>query len=623
MRLEAAAAAAARLAAVLAAGVALLAGPARAQTPMQAIQQQQQQQQIQQAQQALQRQQLEQQQQAPTTPFTAPLTGGARGLGGLLPGAPPAYALPSLLGPERLLVRPGETTQSEGGPVASGPLGDGARTPGATAVFGASLFTRESTAITDAPNPNYVIVPGDRVSLRVWGAVESEALGVVDPSGFLFLPNVGPVRVAGVRAGDLQRVVEAEVQKVYTSQVRVYAVLLSTQRIGVFVTGFVRPPGRFGGSAADSVLDFLLRAGGVDPGRGSFRDISVQRNGRAVVTIDLYRFLLEGGLPPVRLQEGDTLVVARQRAMVGADGAVRNNYLFEVPARGMTGRELMEYARPLPSATNAIVRGTRGGQPFSRYVSLRELTGLPLADQDMVTFITDSPARTVRVTVEGSRLGPSVLVTDRDAQLCGVLDHIAVDPTLADTNSVFLLRPSVAQQQRRSIDEALDRLERQLFMAVSATTGVAAIRASEAQLVSSYIQRARRTQPEGRLVVSSEAGQCVPVRLEDGDVIVIPERSSTVLVSGEVTAPRAVVHRPGMRLTDYVRAAGGFTPRGRDSTLMVRRASGELVLDPANQTLRPGDELIALPYLDPKSFQIGADLLGLIYQVAVATRIFL
>ncbi len=627
MRLEAAGfrgAAALAVAAVLA----WWAPPPRAaaQTPMQAIQQQQQAQQIQQAQQALQRQQLEQaqQQQAPppTTSFSAPLT-GARGLT-LAPGAPPIYSLPNLVGPERVLVRPGEVTQSEGGPTASGPLGgEAGRFPGATAVFGASLFTRDSTALTDAPNPNYVIVPGDRVSLRVWGAVESEALGVVDPSGVLFLPNVGPVRVAGVRAGDLQRVVEQEVQKVYTSQVRVYAVLLSTQRIGVFVTGFVRTPGRFGGSAADSVLDFLVRAGGVDPGRGSFRDIAVQRGGRTVVTIDLYRFLLEGGLPPVRLQEGDTLVVAKQRAMVGADGAVRNNYLFEVPNRAMTGRELMEYARPLPSATNAVIRGTRGGQPFSRYATLAELSRIQLGDQDMVTFITDSPARTVRVTVEGSRLGPSVLVTDRDANLCGVLDHIAVDPVLADTGSVFLLRPSVAQQQRRAIDEALDRLERQLFMAVSATTGVAAIRASEAQLVSSYIQRARRTQPEGRLVVFGDAGQCAPVRLEDGDVIVIPERSSTVLVSGEVTAPRAVVFRPGMRLNDYVRAAGGFTPRGRDSALMIRRASGELVLDPASQVLRPGDELIALPYLDPKSFQIGADLLGLVYQVAVATRIFL
>ena len=339
------------------------------------------------------------------------------------------------------------------------------------------------------------------------------------------------------------------------------------------------------------------------------------------MNIDLYRFLLEGFLPPLRLQEGDTLVVARQRAVVGADGAVRNNYMFEVPSRAITGRDLLDYARPLPSATNVVIKGTRGGQPYSRYATLAEFQGLTLQDQDTATFITDSPARTLRVSVEGSRIGPSVLVADRDAQLCQVLDHVAVDPVLADTRSVFLLRPSVALQQRRAIDEALDRLERQLFLAVSPTTGVAAIRASEANLVSSYISRARRTQPEGRLVVVDNAGNCAPVRLVDGDVIVIPERSQTVLVAGEVTAPRAVVWRPELRLADYVKAAGGYAPRGADSSLMIRRASGELVL--GNDELpRPGDELIVLPKLDPKLFQIGSDLLSLIFQVAVAARIF-
>jgi hypothetical protein len=285
----------------------------------------------------------------------------------------------------------------------------------------------------------------------------------------------------------------------------------------------------------------------------------------------------------------------------------------------MTGRELVDYARPLPSATNAIVKGTRNGQPFSRYVSLSELSTVSLADQDSVSFITDTPARTVRVTVEGSRIGPSVLVADRDIQLCQLLDYIAVDPALADTRSIFLLRPSVAAQQRRTIDEALDRLERQLFLAVSPSTGVAVIRASEAQLISSYIQRARRTQPEGRLVVSDRDGHCAPIRLEDGDTIVIPERSETVMVAGEVAAPRAVVWRPEMTIEDYVRAAGGYSPRGNTSTMMIRRASGELVLEP-QVAPRPGDELIALPYLDAKSFQIASDLLGLIYQVAVSTR---
>ncbi|MCO6419272.1 polysaccharide biosynthesis/export family protein [Siccirubricoccus sp. KC 17139] len=576
--------------------VAMAPDVALAQTPMQLLQQ---------------NQMLQQQNLQLTRPNPSPASGAAVTEG-----------LPNLVGPDRVLNRPGMETQSEGGPTATGPLGDRSRAGNVTAVFGASLFTRDATSVSDAPNPNYQIVPGDRVSIRVWGAVEAETVAVVDPTGNLFLPNIGPIRIAGTRAGDLQQVVEAEVQRTYTSQVQVYAVLLSTQRIGVFVAGFVRTPGRFGGSAADSVLDFLVRAGGVDPGRGSYRDIQVQRGGRTVATVDLYRFLMDGKLPAVRLQEGDTIVVARQRAVVGADGAVRNNYLFEVPARLMAGRELIDYARPLPAATNAIIRGSRGGQPFSRYVSLSELAGVTLGDQDTVTFITDSPARSVRVTVEGSRIGPSVLVADRDATLCDVLDHIAVDPALADTRSVFLLRPSVAQQQRRAIDEALDRLERQLFLSVSATTGVAAIRATEANLVSSYIQRARRTQPEGRVVVSDRDGRCAPVRLEEGDVIVIPERSQTVLVAGEVTAPRAVVWRQGMRIADYVRAAGGFTPRGSEGSMMIRRASGELVLEP-EEGPQPGDELIALPRLDPKVFQVGSELLGLIYQIAVATRIFL
>jgi protein involved in polysaccharide export with SLBB domain len=538
-----------------------------------------------------------------------------------VPFAPRVQTVPQLVSPDRVLARPGDVTQAEGGPITQAPLGDAGRPPGASAIFGAALFTRDGTALSDAPNPNYVIVPNDRISVRIWGALEAETMGIVDPTGNLFIPNLGPIRVAGTRAGDLQRIIEAEVTRSYPDQVQVYATLLSIQRIGVFVTGFVRTPGRYGGSAADSVIDFLVRAGGVDPARGSYRDIKLERDGRPVAGIDLYQFLLEGRLPSLRLQEGDTIVVGRQRAVVGADGAVRNNYLFEVPGRGMNGRALIEYARPLPSATNAVVRGTRGGSPFSRYATLAELAGMPLADQDSVTFITDAPARTVRVTVEGSRIGPSVLVTDRDAQLCQLLDYIAVDPVLADTRAVFLLRPSVAAQQRRAIDEALDRLERQLFLAVSATTGVAAIRASEAQLVSSYIQRARRTQPEGRVVVM-DGGRCLPLRVEDGDVIVIPERSETVMVAGEVVAPRAVVWREGMSIADFIRAAGGLTPRGSASQMMIRRASGELVLEP-REPPRPGDEVIALPRLDPKVFQIGSDLLGLIYQVAVATRIFI
>lgn len=552
-------------------------------------------------------------------------TGGTSGDASVQP--PPVFdrrSLADIPGQSRGTERIGSPTQAEGGPTLVAPLGDQGRVTGpATAVFGASLFTGTPQSSSDAPNPNYVLQPGDRVSVRAWGAVESELVGVIDPAGNLFLPNIGPIRVAGVRVGDLQQVVESEVRKVYTSQVQVYATVLSTQRIGVFVTGFVRSPGRYAGTASDSVLDFLVRAGGIDPGRGSFREIAINRGGQAVTHIDLYRFLLAGQLPVIRLQEGDTIVVGRQRAMVGADGAVRNNYLFESTARAsLTGRELIELARPLPAATNAVVRGVRSAQPFSRYMSLAELARQTLQDQDTVTFVADVAARTVRISVEGSRLYPSVLVADRDMNLCQALDHIAVDPALANTDGIFILRPSLALRQKRSIDEALDRLERQLFLAPSATTRIAESRTAEAALISQYISRARRAQPEGLLVVMGPDGVCAPLRLETGDIIVIPERSQTVMVQGEVNAPQAIVWRGGWSIDQYIEAAGGLTPRGNRSTLMIRRPSGFARLNPSEPP-RPGDELIALPYLDPKYWQMGTDLVTALFQVALAARVFI
>jgi len=558
---------------------------------------------------------------------------GPGAMGGAPPAGTPAVQPPPVFdqrsladipGQQRGTERIGSPTQAEGGPALVAPLGDQGRISGpATAVFGAALFTGQPQSSSDAPNPNYVLAPGDRVSVRAWGAVESEVVGVIDPAGNLFLPNIGPVRVAGVRVGDLQSVIEAEVRKVYTSQVQVYATTLSTQRIGVFVTGFVRQPGRYAGVASDSILDFLVRAGGVDPGRGSHREITLTRGGRTVASVDLYQFLLEGRLPQLRLQEGDTIVVGRQRAMVGADGAVRNNFLFESTSRAsLSGRELIELARPLPAATNAVLRGVRNAQPFSRYMTIAELAQQTLLDQDTVTFVADVATRTIRVSVEGSRLYPSVLVADRDITLCQILDHIAVDAGLANTEGVFVLRPSLALSQKRAIDEALDRLERQLFLAPAATTRVAEARAQEAQLISQYISRARRVQPEGRLVVMGPDGRCTPLRLENGDIIVIPERSQTVLVQGEVNFPQAVVWRPGWTTEQFLEAAGGLTARGSAATLMIRRPSGQAILNP-QEPPQPGDELIALPYLDPKVWQFATDLVTTLFQVALAARAFI
>jgi protein involved in polysaccharide export with SLBB domain len=484
--------------------------------------------------------------------------------------------------------------------------------------FGANLFINATPPSSLAPNPNYIIQPGDTVEIQLYGGETAQSSSVVDTQGNVFLPGFGPVHVAGVAAANLQLAVQKELANAFTNNVSVYAVLQAENSISIYVTGFVRAPGQYLGSASDSVLDFLSRAGGIDSSRGSYRDIKVLRNDRVLQHVDLYNFLLDGSQLPDTLRNGDTILVGRQEPLVAVGGAVRNNYLFEVPSSVTAGQDILSFAQPLASATNVLITGTRSGQPFSQYVSLRDLTETPLYDQDHLTFIADVPAPTITVQVQGSRIGPSVLVADRDMTLKTLLKYIAIDPNDADIKSIYIVRPGLAAQQYAAIQAALDRLQKALFYATSVTTGEAQIRASEASQIQAYINAARTIQPDGILVVADDNGNMNDVRLEEGDIVTIPEASDTVMVDGEVEAPQAINYDAKETRAGYINAAGGTTQRGRRSQTIIRRLSGRLVLDP-NAPIMPGDELIVLPYIETGNFVIAQDLFSLVYQVAAVT----
>src|SRR5699024_1041779 len=83
--------------------------------------------------------------------------------------------------------------------------------------FGADLFTggfRGPRA--SGLNPTYRILPGDRVTLRAWGAVEIDQVLPVDAQGNIFVPHVGPVHVQGVSNSELNDRVKAAIHQIFT-----------------------------------------------------------------------------------------------------------------------------------------------------------------------------------------------------------------------------------------------------------------------------------------------------------------------------------------------------------------------------------------------------------------------
>lgn len=488
--------------------------------------------------------------------------------------------------------------------------------------FGANLFQGHFVSTYyDGVNPNYTIAPGDRILLHIWGAHNYSDVLIVDQQGNIFVPEVGPVPVGGVPNGSLQSRMRQHLAATFKANVDVYANLLSSQPMSVYVTGFVARPGRYAGGLTDSILYYLDRAGGIIPERGSYRDISIQRRGKTIAKIDLYPFILKGDLHSLRLQSEDVLVVGQKGSSVIAMGLIPQIAAYEQKNAGFMGSELVQFAAPLPAVSHVSVTGTRGAEPFHIYLSLNDFASFSLAAGDVVEFLADRPGDSIMVGLSGAVVGQTRYPVKRDTTLRSLLAHVPVDSRLSNLDAVYIRRKSVAQQQKKAILDSLHRLESSVLTASSATQEGASIRVQEAQLLQNFAMRVAQVEPTGVVVVTRN-GYTADILLEEGDEIVIPQFSDVVQISGEVMMPKAVVYNENMSLKRYLNEAGGLTDRADEDNILVVHPNGEVAQASAT-AITPGDMLLVMPRYDSKGFTIFKDVVQIMYQVAISAGVLL
>jgi protein involved in polysaccharide export with SLBB domain len=496
--------------------------------------------------------------------------------------------------------------------------------------YGANLFQGGfETERSDGLNSSYLVAPGDKISIQMWGTVNRADVMTVDNQGNIFIPDVGPVKVKDVPANRINAVVTQSIKSIYTNNVSIYVNLLTSTPVSVFVAGPVLRPGQYAGLASDSVLFYLKRAGGIDPYRGSYRNIKVLRNQQVVLDYDLYDFLKEGKLAGFSFKDEDVILVKEQGAMVTVEGAARYPFRFELLRDKASGDDLIYYSRPLEKTSHVAITGNRNTGPISVYLPIDEFDEFKMVDGDAVLFNDDLRPQVLSIQISGSYFGPSFYTVDTNTRLLDILSHIEVDPNQANYSAIYIKRESVVQQQKVLIDESLNRLERNIFTAPASSDGEARIRAQEAQLVSQFVARARRIVPLGKVILS-ENGKVANIRLEQGDEIVIPAQTDLIQVAGEVLMPQAIVYNPNATIRDYVAWAGGFSERANVERIAIVRANGLTIFidsqsswltDDNKHSLLAGDQILVLPKIDTKLLQAVKDITQIVYQIAIAANV--
>ena len=486
-------------------------------------------------------------------------------------------------------------------------------------IFGEQLFRGAfSTTSGSTFNDSYVINPGDNVQVRMWGAYQYAATMTVDPQGNIFLPNVGPVRIAGIQNGQLQSVVQNAISRIYRSNVGVYASLEQAQPVKVFVTGFVNQPGYYGGLAADSVLSYLDRAGGVDPERGSYIDIQIRRNGQVVQQVNLYDFLIAGRLQPFAFRDGDVITVAPQKQTFSITGRVQNPFIFEYNVPNLTVADVLSVANPLADATNISITRASGRTQTAEYYPLSEADRISVNNGDALVVTSDRYAGTIAVQVTGAHKGNGVVILPHGARLKDVIAQLEPS-SLANVQNLSIYRKSVAEQQKQAINQALDRLEAMALSTQSVTREEAQLRAEDAKLVEQFIAKARRIEPAGRIVVVPNSWQ--DIILQQGDIIHIPEQTSVITVNGQVRTQGALTFEPSLTVADYIAKSGGMDENADPNNILVMQQNGETKVVNTAYRVQQGDEIMVLPKVKTRRVEIARGISQIFYQLAVAASV--
>jgi polysaccharide export outer membrane protein len=144
--------------------------------------------------------------------------------------------------------------------------------------------------------------PGDVVNVLVWREEDMSGEFVVDPTGQVVLPLLGPRQVADRPWGQ----VKDALLEAYAVELRNPSIELTPLR-RVFVLGEVTEPGMYDLDPALSLAGAVAMAGGANL-QGDIRRVKVLRDGATV----LDGVPVESGLAQVGVQSGDQILVGRR-----------------------------------------------------------------------------------------------------------------------------------------------------------------------------------------------------------------------------------------------------------------------------------------------------------------------
>lgn len=485
-------------------------------------------------------------------------------------------------------------------------------------------FVGETVPLEGAVDPrSYIVGPGDVFNVSINTPIPTTLSVAVSADGQLVIPSVGGFEVAGASLADARIRVLEGVRRSFRF-VDAEVALERPRQFYVHVAGTVLEPGRhvvapvarvedaiteaMGGSSPIVVLREMKRAAAYTDAEArlpALRSVEVRRKDGTRETVDLWRYYTSGDLahnPYVR--DGDAVYVpsfSETRGSVTVEGDMPNAGTYDY-RDGDTALALLTVATGTAGVeTLGEVRLVRRGSPDGVTLDATALATGQIADPNLHAgdrlIVKPSAFGAGTASAVGLVVYPGTYPIEAGATTLRELVDMAggVRPN-ALLRGAYLERrgsPRAGQEPDQPTpfrDITLDpevnpqAIELAFENEISTLSTNSDLGFAGRQFYGRAMLQPQRVSIDVAQALSASAP---PIRLQDGDRLVVPRDPEGVLVIGQVGRPGYVPYTPGQSVDAYIAQAGGRSEASAD--VYVREAGTGRVTRAKGITPETGD----------------------------------
>ena len=293
--------------------------------------------------------------------------------------------------------------------------------------YGSQFFKNLNTINPySIPTPNnYYMNYGDQLSLKVYGSQNKNFSLTLDNNGNVQIPNIEDISIVGKKFENVKNILLKEVEKAYPNSTNIDISITKYSPIQVVITGLVETPGIYNLPSFSTIKDALMISGGI-LSDGSYRNISLKRNGKVIKAFDLYQLILYGDLSSdVILKNGDVIFVNPIEKNITISGDVKKATTYELK-RGETFKQLFKFTRgfKINANTKAIKLKRYENNGFNVYnLTLNELYKITPKDEDSLFVYSKEFIDPNFVTLNGHIAGAGEKRIPKDKMLSSLLKN--------------------------------------------------------------------------------------------------------------------------------------------------------------------------------------------------------